>query len=161
MLAYNILYSNYFICNTKKKSKIRNIRPTSFNIRTVEKSLQSCPTRCDPIDGSPPSSPSLGFSRKEHWSTHSFSNAWKWKWSCVRPSATPWTAAFRALQSMGFSRQEYWSGVPLPSLNIRTNVAKIPILLASYAYSGLNQCRISNFKHCLSMPDTTDDLLNK
>ena len=32
------------------------------------KSLQSCPTLCDPIDGSPPGSPSLGFSRQEHWS---------------------------------------------------------------------------------------------
>ena len=33
------------------------------------KSLQSCPTLCDPIDGSPPGSPSLGFSRQEHWKT--------------------------------------------------------------------------------------------
>ena len=32
------------------------------------KSLQSCQTLCDPIDGSPPGSPSLGFSRQEHWS---------------------------------------------------------------------------------------------
>ena len=32
------------------------------------KSLQSCPTLCDPIDGSPPPPPSLGFSRQEHWS---------------------------------------------------------------------------------------------
>ena len=32
------------------------------------KSLQSCPTLCDPIDGSPPGSPSLGFSRQQHWS---------------------------------------------------------------------------------------------
>jgi len=31
------------------------------------KSLQSCPTLCDPIDGSPPGSPVLGFSRQEHW----------------------------------------------------------------------------------------------
>ena len=31
-------------------------------------SLQSCLTLCDPIDGSPPGSPSLGFSRQEHWS---------------------------------------------------------------------------------------------
>ena len=37
--------------------------------------------------------------------------------SRVRPSATPWTAAFQAPPSMGFSRQEYWSGVPLPSPN--------------------------------------------
>ena len=29
--------------------------------------LQSCPTLCDAIDGSPPGSPSLGFSRQEHW----------------------------------------------------------------------------------------------
>ena len=32
------------------------------------KSLQSCPTLCDPIDSSPPGSLSLGFSRQEHWS---------------------------------------------------------------------------------------------
>ena len=31
------------------------------------KSLQLCPTLCDPMDGSPPT-PSLGFSRQEHWS---------------------------------------------------------------------------------------------
>ena len=29
------------------------------------KLLQSWPTLCDPIDGSPPGSPSLGFSRQE------------------------------------------------------------------------------------------------
>jgi len=32
------------------------------------KLLQSCPTLCDPIDGSPSGSPSLGFSRQEYWS---------------------------------------------------------------------------------------------
>ena len=32
------------------------------------KSLQSCPTQCDPIDGSSSGSPSLRFSRQEHWS---------------------------------------------------------------------------------------------
>ena len=35
---------------------------------TAVKSPQSCPTLCDPIDGSPPAPPSLGFSRQEHWS---------------------------------------------------------------------------------------------
>ena len=35
--------------------------------------------------------------------------------SPVRPSATPWTAAYEAPPSMGFSRQEHWNGVPLPS----------------------------------------------
>ena len=87
------------------------------------KSLQSCPTLCDPIDGSPPGSPVPGIlqARTLEWVAISFSNAWKWKvkvksLSRVRPSATPWTAAFQAPPSMGFSRQEYWSGVPLPSL---------------------------------------------
>ena len=32
------------------------------------KSLLSCPTLCDPRDGSPLGFPSLGFSRQEHWS---------------------------------------------------------------------------------------------
>ena len=32
------------------------------------KSLQLCPTLCDPVDGSPPGSSIPGFSRQEHWS---------------------------------------------------------------------------------------------
>ena len=86
------------------------------------KSLQSCPTLCDPIDGSPPGSPVPGIlqARTLEWVAISFSNEWKWKvkvkWlSRVWLFATPWTAACQAPPSMGFSRQEYWSGVPLPS----------------------------------------------
>ena len=87
------------------------------------KSLQSCLTLCDPIDGSPPGStfPGILQVRTLEWVAISFSNAWKWKvkvksLSCVRLLATPWTAAYQAPQSMGFSRQEYWSGLSLPSL---------------------------------------------
>ena len=51
----------------------------------VAKSLHSCPTLCHPIDGSPPGSPSLGFSRQEHWSGLPFPSPMreseKWKWS--------------------------------------------------------------------------------
>ena len=48
------------------------------------KSLQSCPTLCDPIDGSPPGSPSLGFSRQEHWSGLPFPSSMheSEKWKC-------------------------------------------------------------------------------
>ena len=79
---------------------------------------------CETIDGSPPGSPSLGFSRQEHWSGLPFpspmheSEKWKVKLkACSRVwlLATPWTAAYQAPPSMGFSRQEYWSAVPLPS----------------------------------------------
>ena len=80
------------------------------------KSLQSCPTLCDPIDGNPPGSPVPGIhqARTLEWVAISFSNAWKWKvkvksLSCVPLLATPWTAAHHAPPSMGFSRQEYWS----------------------------------------------------
>ena len=88
------------------------------------KSLQSCPTLCDPIDGSPPGSPVPGIlqARTLEWVAISFSNAWKWKvnvksLSCVRLLATPQTTAYQAPPSMGFSRQEYWSELPLPSPN--------------------------------------------
>ena len=41
------------------------------------KSLQSCPTLCDPIDGSPPGSPVPGIlqARTLEWAAISFSNA--------------------------------------------------------------------------------------
>ena len=82
------------------------------------KSLQSCPTLCDPRDGSRPGSPVPGIlqARTLEWAAISLSNAWKRKvkgksLSRVRLSATPWTAAYQAPPSMGFSKQEYWSGV--------------------------------------------------
>ena len=45
------------------------------------KSLQSCPTLCDPIDGSPPGCPVPGIlqARTLEWVAISVSNAWKWK----------------------------------------------------------------------------------
>ena len=85
------------------------------------KSLQPCPTLCNPIDGRPPDSPVPGIlqARTLEWVAISFSNAWKWKvkvklLSRVRLFETPWTAAYQAPSSMGFSRQEYCSEVPLP-----------------------------------------------
>ena len=45
------------------------------------KSLQSCPTLCDPTDSNPPGSPVPGIlqARTLEWVAISFSNAWKWK----------------------------------------------------------------------------------
>ena len=93
-----------------------------FPQAAAAKSLQSCPTPCDPIDGSPPgySIPGALQARTLEWVAISFSNAWKWKvkvksLSRVQLLATPWTGAYQAPLSMGFSRQECWSGVPLPS----------------------------------------------
>ena len=93
-----------------------------YILAAAAKSLQSCPTLCNPIDGSPPGSPVPGIpqARTLEWVAISFSNAWKWKvkvtsLSRVQLLVTPWTAAHQAPPSMGFSRKEYLSGVPLPS----------------------------------------------
>ena len=54
-----------------------------ISVAAKAKSLQSCLTLCDPIDGSPPGSPVPGIlqARTLEWVAISFSNAWKWKWS--------------------------------------------------------------------------------
>ena len=103
------------------------------------KSLQSCPTLCDPRDGSPPGSPIPGIlqARTLEWLAISFSNAWKWNvkeklLSHVRLLVTPWAAAHQASPSMGFSRQEYWSGLPLPSLCIGSGRCKFTLQRAVF-----------------------------
>ena len=66
------------------------------------KSLQSCLTLWDPIDGSPPGSavPGILWARTVEWVAISFSNVWKWKvkvksLSRVQLLATPRTAAYQ------------------------------------------------------------------
>ena len=101
----------------KAAMSIKMAPPTSA-AAAAAKSLQSCPTLCDPIDCSQSGSPIPGIlqARTLEWVAISFSNAWKWKvkvksLSRVQLFATPWTVAYQAPPSMGFSRQEYWSGV--------------------------------------------------
>ena len=105
------LYSNHWWNRTN---------PGVAAAAAAAKSLQLCPTLCDPIDGSPPGSavPGILQARTLEWVAISFSNAWKWKGkvkslSYVRLFVTPWTVAHQAPPSMGFSGQEYWSGLPL------------------------------------------------
>ena len=113
----------FFTIWTTENSHIISCR----TYKVSAKSLQSFPTLCDPIDGSPPGSPIPGILRARtlEWVAISFSNAWKWKakvksLSHVWLVATPWTAAHQVPASMGFSRQKYWSGMPLPSPYIIT-----------------------------------------
>ena len=116
---WRFLGNVYTRCNAPEGSPTwrRNEKPAA-----AAKSLQSCPTLCDPIDSSSPGSPVPGIlqARTLEWVAISFSNAGKWKvkgksLSHVRLFVTPWTAAHQAPPSMGFFRQEYWNGVPLPS----------------------------------------------
>ena len=105
---------------------------TGYAAAAALKSLQSCPTLCNPIDGSPPGSPVPGILQERilEWVAISFSNAWKLKMKVksfcrVRLLATPWAAAHQAPPSMGFSRQEYWSGVP--SLSPSHSIGQITV----------------------------------
>ena len=131
--------------------KQRNLHPRSIihpafyakiEVAAGAKSLQLCPTLCDPIDGSPLGFPIPGIlqARTLEWVAISFSNAGKWKvkvksLSRIRLLATAWTAAHQAPPSMGFSRQEYWSGVPLPSPRL-----KLVISLRSCDYNAYFNC---------------------
>ena len=103
-------------------------------LAAAAKLLQSCPTLCDPIDGSPSGSPVPGIlqARTLEWAAISFSSAWKWKvkvksLSRVRLFATPWTAAYQAPPPMRFSRQELiwynYSWIPhLPKSHVNLNL---------------------------------------
>ena len=134
---------------------------------TAAKSLQSCPTLCDPIDRSPPGSPVPGIlqARTLEWVVTSFSNARKWKvkgkssLSRVQLLATPWTTAYQAPLSTGFSRREYWSGVPLPSpmFTLQSFTKKVgwPLLQMippSHSITAISVVLICNRAHFPSFP---------
>ena len=116
-----------------------------MKMKSESEVAQSCPTLCNPIDGSPPGSPvpEILQARTLEWGAISFSNAWKWKvkgksLSRVWLFATPWTAAYQAPLSMGFSRQEYWIGVPLPSPSIIICFLFLPDIYFVSTWSDIN-----------------------
>ena len=113
-MTEQLILSMFF---TWQKNKVKS--PSGVSLRKkpwnsnplypAAKSLQSCPTLCDPIDGSPPGSPvpEILQARTLEWAAISFSSAWKWKvkvksLSCVRLLATPRTVAYQAPLSMDF-----------------------------------------------------------
>ena len=63
--------------NSGHKASHRKTHIVGFYLHAAAKSLQSCPTLCDPIDGSPPGSPVPGIlqARTLEWVAISFSNA--------------------------------------------------------------------------------------
>ena len=98
----------------------RELPDSTAAAAAAAKSLQSSPTLCNPIDGSPPGSPVPGILQAKtlEWFAISFSNAWKWKVKVTQSCLTlsnPMDCSLPGSSVHGFSRQEYWSGVPLPS----------------------------------------------
>ena len=122
----------------------------SYAAAAAAKSLQSCPTLCDPIDGSPPGPlvPGILQARTLGWVAISFSNAWKWKVKVkslrrVWLFATPWTAAHEAPPPMGFSRQEYWSGVPSPFSSVQFTSVQSLSCVRLFAAPWIAACQAS------------------
>ena len=129
------------------------------------KSLQSCPTLCSPIDGSPPGSPVLGILQDTggtlEWVAISFSNAWKWKvkvksLSHVWLLATPWTTAYQAPLSWDFPGKSTGVGChcllhkPLYFVIVISKTLHFIIETESYCFPGIifkKTCHItfSNF----------------
>ena len=69
-------------CSHEIKRRLFLERKAVTNLAAAAaKSLQSCLTLCNPIDGSPPGSPVPGIlqARTLEWVAISFSKAWKWK----------------------------------------------------------------------------------
>ena len=145
------------VCQFKEKSslllKFDTWKETVFSLipfwvpaaAAAAKLLQSCPTLCNPIDGSPPGCPVPGIlkARTLEWVAISFSSEWKWKvkvklLSHVQPSATPWTEAHQGPSSMGFSRQEWgvkqkWQDRRVEWILIMVNIVKATRLVHSEA----------------------------
>ena len=109
-MLYKILTSTSQNGQGHQKQSLRKWNMTTKgSAAAAAKWLQSCPTLCDPIDGSPPGSPIPGIlqARTLEWLAISFSNAWNWKvkvrsLSRVRFFVTPWTAAYQTRLSKGF-----------------------------------------------------------
>ena len=106
--------SNYSQISAKTRNRPMDYFLAAAAAAAAAKSLQSCPTLCKPIDGSPPGSPVPWDSPGKITGVgcHFLLQCMKVKSEsevaqCVRLLATPWTAAHQPPPSTGFSRQEY------------------------------------------------------
>ena len=76
----DLLFSCYHLFHENLNCSLKHVDEGCLTISTAAataKSLQSCPTLCDPVDGSPPGSPVPGIlqARTLEWAAISFSNA--------------------------------------------------------------------------------------
>ena len=92
LVSYSLFFGVISLKKKKKSkqqpSKLPNLTTMQYdyylywlNTAAAAKSLQSCPTLCDPTDSSPPGFPvpETLQARALEWVAISFSNAWKWK----------------------------------------------------------------------------------
>ena len=115
-------------------TKIQKKRHTAAT--AAPKSLQSCLTLCDPVDGSPPGSPVPGIlqARTLEWVSMSFSNAWKWKMK-VKSLSRVWLSNPMDCSLPGFSvhgifqaRVLDWGAIAFSGKRQKSITIKIEIL---------------------------------
>ena len=109
--------------------KWQNLTQTQGYVLVMQshaKSLQLCPTLCDPIDCNPPGSavPGILQARILEWVAISFSNAWKRKvkvksLSRVQLLVTPWTAAYQAPLYSFQARVLEWGAIAFSDVLVR------------------------------------------
>ena len=105
----------YFLPNADEWMRIRTTKSVAFScycaVAAAAKSLQSCPTLCDPIDSSPLGSPVPGIlqARTLEWVAISFSNAWKWEVKVKSLSGIQLLATtFIQIQSLPLEQDVTW-----------------------------------------------------
>ena len=64
----NLRYADDTTLMAESEEELKSLLMKVKAAAAAAESLQSCPTLCDPMDGSPPGSPVPGFSRQERWS---------------------------------------------------------------------------------------------
>ena len=91
------------------------------------KSLQSCPTLCDPIDGSPLGSPIPGIlqARTLAWVAISYSNEWKWKVKVQSLSSDPMDCSPPGSSVRGIFQAKVLEWVAIAFSNIYPTMYKI------------------------------------
>ena len=76
-MYFNLIFNVIVYLTSILFLEIQDFTVSVSNLAAAAKSLQSCPTLCDPRDGSPPGSPVPGIlqARTLEWVAISFSNA--------------------------------------------------------------------------------------
>ena len=159
---------------------------TNKGLSAAAKSLQSCPTLCDPIDGSPPGSPvpRILQARTLKWVAISFSKAWKWKvkvklLSRVQLLATPWTAVkamvfpvvMSGCESWTIKKAEHWKIdafelwcwrrlLRVPRMARRSNQSILKEISPEYSLEGLMlKLKLQYFGHLMRRADSFEKTL--
>ena len=122
------------------------VRLTSYYwVPAAAKSLQSCLTLCDLIDGSPPGAPVPGIlqARILEWVAISFSSTWKWKWSCsvVSNSSKPHGLQPTSVHGIFQARVLEWVAIAFSILSTYNVQSTLNMKLQTRSLFSFNKCQ--------------------